>query len=554
MAKTLKTILSMDSKPFADGVTNAKRKMRKFNKEIGGPLAGGAKKLAVLGAVAVTAAVVIGGAGVRSVSNYGDELDKMNKRTGVGVEELARLQHAASLSDTSLESLGKGMKGMALLMYEAKRGTKTYTDVLDELGVNFEDVKDQTPEDQLKTFMGAIAGIENPTRKAALAAKVFGRAGIDLLPMLSGGVKGLNDMKAEADKLGLVISPKQVAAAAKFKDQMTRLKSSVMGVALSSIHLDKINAVIGVMTEKVVALGQSEGFQNFVEQVTAGSVKIIEFVGTVIKTVWNFAKQFGGALKAIAPVLIGTVIAFKTGLAMPLIKLGALIVKGLVSTLVSPLGGVLLGLAAIFAGFKLGEALEKSFDLSNYIAKGLIQLEGFGGKIGAFFKSIGPGFKKDFDAAMQQINSDTESKLDMLGPAEGNGKGVGENFMDGMKESFAKGKGKMAGIMEKLLPDFGGGISKFKLPSIDIPGITTPEGALAGAGDAGIATAMENGVERGVVKGFDKMNNKFYKVFGGGGGGGDKSTLSAFSKFAAEQKKTNGLLKKQAQKAEGGFF
>ena len=537
MAKELKTILGMDTKPFSNGMRSASRKTAQFNRNIGAPLVKGAKNMAMIGIAAGAAALGIASIATNKVANLGDELDKTSKKTGLSVEELARYKHAAELSGASLDSLRKGMKAMALLTYEAGRGTKTYTDVLDTLGLSYDDIKGKSPDVQLSTFLTAIADIKDPTLKAAMAVKVFGRAGVDLLPMLAGGADGLKNMKAEADKFGIVLTKEQVDAAVEFKDNILKVKKAILGLAISVISFDKINAVIKMMIEKVVALRNSAAFPQFVNTLKTGAISIVEHVGTVIKTMWNLGKAIHGSSKVILPVIAGVALAFKTGLAVPLLKLSGMLIKGLFTTLVGPLGGILLAVMGIFAAFKLGEALEKSFDLSTIIAKELIKLQGFGAKIKAWFTSIGPGFSEEFAKASESIDKDVSNRLGMLGPPEGNGKSVGENFMDGMKQSFVDGKAKIGGLLEKIMPKEFMEAGKFKLP--EMPEIKVALGKL-GSGDDGVA----NGVENGMARAFSKQSG-INKIFGGGTQteamkAGERSRIA--QQQLAQNKRTNTLL------------
>jgi len=64
--------------------------------------------------IAAAAAAVLGpmlGA-TKIFASAGDQLDKMSKRTGIGVESLSQLQYAAELSGSSLEDVGNAVQRM----------------------------------------------------------------------------------------------------------------------------------------------------------------------------------------------------------------------------------------------------------------------------------------------------------------------------------------------------------------------------------------------------------------------------------------------------------
>ena len=125
----------------------------------------------------------------------GDEVQKLSEKTGFSTESLSELRHAAELSGTSLQGLESGIKVMQRSLYDASQGLSTATDALDSLGLSYEELASLSPEEQFKAITNALADVEDESLKSALAQKVFGRAGTDLLPMLAQGSQGLADMR-----------------------------------------------------------------------------------------------------------------------------------------------------------------------------------------------------------------------------------------------------------------------------------------------------------------------------------------------------------------------
>jgi hypothetical protein len=75
-------------------------------------LASFAKGFAIAGAAGISAGVAIGGVALRAFTHTGDELDKMRQRTGLSVETLSELRHAADQSGSSIEELEAGIRKM----------------------------------------------------------------------------------------------------------------------------------------------------------------------------------------------------------------------------------------------------------------------------------------------------------------------------------------------------------------------------------------------------------------------------------------------------------
>lgn len=178
------------------------------------------KAMSVAG-LAITAAL---GFATSTAMALGDELQKMSLRTGASVEALSELKHAAELSDTSLEGLDKAMKRMARVVSDAENGLESATRPLGELNLAWQDLMELAPEDQLTTILEALAGVENATKRAALAQEIFGRSGTELLPMLENGAEGLRQMRQEARDLGLTMGQDAADRAAAFGDWLSTLR------------------------------------------------------------------------------------------------------------------------------------------------------------------------------------------------------------------------------------------------------------------------------------------------------------------------------------------
>jgi hypothetical protein len=200
-------------------------------------LAGLKTKLNHLGARLVKAGAVLAsagaalGAGIIVATNKwadaGDAIAKMSKRTGIGVESLSRLKHAADLSGTSMGGLENGIRRMQRSLLDASQGTKTAVDALAMLGLSYRDLKNLSPEQQFMTITARLADVADPTMKAALAMELFGRSGTALLPMLTQGSAGLQDMM---DKTRMVFTPEKAALAERYNDAITSLKDAIQGL------------------------------------------------------------------------------------------------------------------------------------------------------------------------------------------------------------------------------------------------------------------------------------------------------------------------------------
>ena len=87
------------------------------------------------------------------------------------------------------------------------------------------------PEEQFELITQAISDIEDPTLQAAAAQKLFGGAGLELLPTLKAGKDALQDLTKEARKNGNIMSTDTVRGAEAVNDAMASAKDALKALA-----------------------------------------------------------------------------------------------------------------------------------------------------------------------------------------------------------------------------------------------------------------------------------------------------------------------------------
>ena len=198
-----------------------------------GKLGGLTSKLKILGPAAVAAGGAFAVAMVRSVANTADELAKLSAKTGVAVEDLSRLQYAAGLSGVSNESLSSSISILSRNMAEAAKGTGGAAEAFKAMGIEVKNADGtlKSQKEVLEEVSDRFSTYADGAEKSALAQKIFGRSGAELIPLLNSGSKGLKDMADESDRLGNTISTRTAKSAEEFNDNITRLTTAMGGLS-----------------------------------------------------------------------------------------------------------------------------------------------------------------------------------------------------------------------------------------------------------------------------------------------------------------------------------
>jgi len=226
------------------------------------------------------ASAIVGGAfaaSIKSVANYGEELAKSSEKTGIAVESYARIQYAAKLADVENDALAKGMKTLAGNVYENDKAFAA-------LGISTRNSSGQIRgmDDILGDVAEAFAGMEDGAGKSALAVRIFGKAGADLIPLLNQGRQGLKDAGDEAQRLGLVLGADATQKMQAFNDNLKRLEASSKGAAIA-IGNELIPSLNNLLKE---LLKGKELFGNFASAIiNLGTINPFRSVADNIKNI-----------------------------------------------------------------------------------------------------------------------------------------------------------------------------------------------------------------------------------------------------------------------------
>jgi hypothetical protein len=300
------------------------------------------------------------GAMIKKTADYGDELNDLSQRTGIATEILSGYKLAADKSGTSIEGFATGMKGLSRVMVEAASGGKEAKDAFKDVGVSATDSAGKVrPLDQVMLDVAdRFAAMPDGAEKNALAMKLFGKAGMDLIPMLNMGRKGLEENAAAAKRYGMVISQEAAKKCDEFNDSLAELQGSMGGIG------------------REIAMALLPTVKSLIEKVRDIAVKVREWIAehpTLSSWIAKITLGMGALMAAIGPVLMvlpGLVKGFQTLKSM---ELGSKLTgqfKGLGADITS-VSGVLgklpaIGMAA-FVGWNIGRLIGEITGLDGVI-------------------------------------------------------------------------------------------------------------------------------------------------------------------------------------------
>ena len=302
------------------------------------------------------------------VANAIDKQAKFATRLGVSVQELQALSFSAQLAGISTENFNLSAQRMTRRVAEATQGLGEAQGALKELGISAISFSKLPLAEQMEILADKFGKVKGESNKLRLAFKLFDSEGTAVLQMLKGGSDAMRAQAQEAKTLGLVLNDQAVAAATKFKDEMTRAQSAVKGMS---------NTIGGELMP--ILTGLLERFTGFMLESSGKWKKWTNNIIVGLVFVWDRFKQLASFLSlfVLLPALIFTALATELRL------WGERIIR--------TLGAVGSGLAdfAIWSKRKIKSIWTRE-------------------DVGSFADEVGRGFKMAFENAGKEMDESEE--------------------------------------------------------------------------------------------------------------------------------------------------
>ena len=227
-------------------------------------------------------------------------IDDLSKRTGVTTDVLQAYSLAANQSGVGIETFGKAVQRLTINLGEAQTGNKTAIKSFADLGLSVTDLAQLNPEQAFNSVFAAISKLPGPAQQAAAAVSLFGKSGGDLVPLFQEGATYLQQMTAEAKRLGISLSPQQFAAIALLDDSLQKTQLTLQGFSA------RLLAEFAPSLKKAAEDAATFIASIDVKQVASAATQAIQDLGAVFQILAAAAAPLAGNILP----LIGGYLAF----------------------------------------------------------------------------------------------------------------------------------------------------------------------------------------------------------------------------------------------------
>ena len=291
MATTLALAMraSMSATGVVSGANEAARAIDRFGRQaqrtandvsvlkniaIGGVLAKGVSMVAdaLISAGRAAASYAAG------VAQAVDQTNDLAERLGINVEKLQALQMAAKLS--GVDDITGALQKVTVAVGKATDGSEEQAKAFEKIGLSVDALAAMSPEEQFAAIQKAIAALPTPAERAAAAVALFGKSGVELLPLMN---KHLAEVEERMRRLGAVVGEDQVSAIGGMNDSLDMVKATFDGI---------IGNVVGNLAPIVTEMANE--FLGFVEEFNSANGSSGGIAGVITNALLDIADYFAG--------------------------------------------------------------------------------------------------------------------------------------------------------------------------------------------------------------------------------------------------------------------
>ncbi|GAA4358401.1 phage tail tape measure protein [Angustibacter luteus] len=219
------------------------------------------------------AAVAFGKTSIDKFQAVAKETVALKRYLGSTTEEASRWRYAAGQSGVGSDALGKGLgilnkhlagndkawKSAGISARDSSGNLKPMTEILPQLSDKF-------------------AGMKDGPEKTALAMKLFGKAGVGLLPFLSKGSDAIASLGKESDQFGNTLSDKDTAAV-----KENTIAKRKWDAAITGVQIQLGQKLFPALTKVSTAMARGA---KFVKDHSSATKTAVTVIGLLVGAFW----------------------------------------------------------------------------------------------------------------------------------------------------------------------------------------------------------------------------------------------------------------------------
>ena len=286
---------------------------------------------------------------VEGTAHQAHEFELLAQKTGENVEKIQEWDSIAKKSGTTVDSLAHSMGIFGRTLLAARNGNDEAAQGFAQLGISMAELKDKSPDEALRIVADAFDKLPPGLDRNAKLMKVFGRGAQEMIPVLIGGSKRLDEIAEGAHVFGKVMDEETIEAGVDLYKTVQSLAGIIPALTkvLAGPLLEPLAEVAHAMLDWAKA--NAATIKTKIHAFALTLAKGIHLVAAGFEKAGKALQLFVAGLKTLAIVLASYVIA-------KFVILNAMLLEQLVAWALNTAAAIAYGAVQVAAAVKAAAA------------------------------------------------------------------------------------------------------------------------------------------------------------------------------------------------------
>lgn len=298
----LRVEATLDAGKFVDGAKKIRTESKQTETQVKSSFSGigSALKAGIagfVGALSIGAITEV----IRAGLNYAKSLKDISAQLGITTKDLQGFRYAAGQLGVSNTLLEAGLQHLTETLGKVAAGAPRPTKALEAIGVTAKQLANVDTGTAFRIIADGLSKVQDRSQRAAVELALFGESGSRLDTLLAGGSDQVDGLADAAERLGIVLSDKEIQNADQTAQKLDDLKA-VLSARIADVVADNADSILALgdaLASFVGTIGQAvKGWKLLISEFKAGAPFLLRSVlnpGTIPEDIVGFIKAENGA-------------------------------------------------------------------------------------------------------------------------------------------------------------------------------------------------------------------------------------------------------------------
>ncbi len=221
-------------------------------------------------------------AAVKAAGEHAEAIEMVSQKTGIARQTIQQWSVILAENNLTTDHLTTSMKGLSKMMVDAADPSSAAANTFEELGIT-----GKSTDAVILQIADRFKEMPDGAEKARLAVELFGKSGLDMIPILNKGSEGFRESMEASKRFGAVLSDSTLRVLSDADDAFDRLGVATKSVSyqFAGLMAPAVASVTNSLSEGVGWLGRYLQAMNEMKAEQTGSSSSWGKWAEILKTI-----------------------------------------------------------------------------------------------------------------------------------------------------------------------------------------------------------------------------------------------------------------------------